>query len=82
MLGFGHSYCADMTDFKDWKQIWEWLGMIITSLFPFSSSRIFFLVLPNNSYILFEVPTNLALRTVRPSLFFPTIMLGWGIVEP
>ena len=33
-------------------------------------------------YILFEVPANLALRKFRPSLFFPAIMLGWGIVPP
>ena len=34
------------------------------------------------SYIIFEVPANLALRTIRPSFFFSTIMLGWGIVQP
>jgi hypothetical protein len=33
------------------------------------------------SYIIFEVPANLVLRIVRPSLFFPAIMLGWGIVK-
>jgi hypothetical protein len=33
------------------------------------------------SYIVFEVPANLALRMIRPSLFFPTIMLGWGTVQ-
>jgi len=37
---------------------------------------------PENSYIIFEVPANLALRIIPPSLFFPTIMLGWGIVQP
>lgn len=41
-----------------------------------------FHLLAENSYILFEVPANLALRIIRPSLFFPAIILGWGIVKP
>ena len=32
------------------------------------------------SYILFEVPSNIALRKVRPAFYFPALMFGWGIV--
>jgi hypothetical protein len=32
------------------------------------------------SYILFEVPSNIALRKLRPAFYFPALMLGWGIV--
>ncbi|KAK4935556.1 hypothetical protein LTR10_023419 [Elasticomyces elasticus] len=31
-------------------------------------------------YILFEVPCNLLLKRVRPSIFIPTIMALWGVV--
>lgn len=31
-------------------------------------------------YILLEVPSNLILKKVRPSIFLSSIMLGWGIV--
>ncbi|EXJ68281.1 uncharacterized protein A1O5_08896 [Cladophialophora psammophila CBS 110553] len=31
-------------------------------------------------YILLEVPCNLILKRVRPSIFISSIMLGWGIV--
>lgn len=31
-------------------------------------------------YILLEVPCNLILKHVRPSIFIPTIMAGWGNV--
>ena len=31
-------------------------------------------------YILLEVPCNLLLKRIRPSIFIPTIMVGWGIV--
>ena len=29
-------------------------------------------------YILFEVPCNLLLKRIRPSLWLPGIMVGWG----
>ena len=31
-------------------------------------------------YILLEVPCNILLKRMRPSIFIPSIMLGWGIV--
>jgi len=31
-------------------------------------------------YILLEVPCNLILKRVRPSIFIPTIMALWGVV--
>lgn len=30
-------------------------------------------------YVVFEVPSNLILYKVRPSIWLPTIMIGWGI---
>jgi hypothetical protein len=33
-----------------------------------------------SSYILFEVPSNLVLRRVRPSFWFSFIIGSWGIV--
>jgi MFS family permease len=31
-------------------------------------------------YILLEVPSNIILKRLRPSIFLSSIMLGWGIV--
>ncbi|OAL36975.1 hypothetical protein AYO20_03744 [Fonsecaea nubica] len=31
-------------------------------------------------YILLEVPSNLVLKRVRPSIFISSIMLGWGVI--
>jgi hypothetical protein len=31
-------------------------------------------------YALFEVPSNIALKLVRPSIWIPIIMLSWGTV--
>lgn len=31
-------------------------------------------------YILSEVPSNLAMKKFRPSIWIPSIMLTWGIV--
>ncbi|KAI5456668.1 major facilitator superfamily domain-containing protein [Mariannaea sp. PMI_226] len=31
-------------------------------------------------YILFEIPSNIILKLVRPSIWMPSIMLAWGIV--
>ncbi|CAG8806584.1 25514_t:CDS:2 [Gigaspora margarita] len=30
-------------------------------------------------YVVFEIPSNLILYKVRPSIWLPTIMIGWGI---
>lgn len=32
------------------------------------------------SYALLEVPSNIILKLTRPSIWMPSIMLGWGIV--
>jgi hypothetical protein len=32
------------------------------------------------TYAFFEVPSNLLLKTLRPSIWLPTIMVAWGIV--
>lgn len=32
-------------------------------------------------YVLFEVPCNLILKVWRPSLWFPTLTLAWGVVS-
>lgn len=31
-------------------------------------------------YILLEVPCNMILKKIRPSLFISSIMAGWGVV--
>ena len=31
-------------------------------------------------YILLEVPSNIILKRMRPSIFISSIMLGWGII--
>lgn len=31
-------------------------------------------------YVAFEVPSNMVMKAWRPSMWLPTIMLGWGIV--
>lgn len=32
------------------------------------------------SYAAFEVPSNMLLKKLRPSIWLPTIMVAWGIV--
>ena len=32
------------------------------------------------TYVIFEVPSNLILKRLRPSRWIPTIMIAWGIV--
>lgn len=32
------------------------------------------------SYIIFEVPSNLLLSRLRPSIYIPSIMIAWGVV--
>jgi hypothetical protein len=32
------------------------------------------------TYAFFEVPSNLLLKKLRPSIWLPTIMVAWGIV--
>jgi len=32
------------------------------------------------SYAAFEVPSNLVLKKLRPSIWLPTLMVAWGIV--
>lgn len=32
------------------------------------------------TYAAFEVPSNLLLKKLRPSVWLPTIMVAWGIV--
>lgn len=32
------------------------------------------------SYAVFEVPSNMLLKKLRPSVWLPTIMVAWGIV--
>lgn len=32
------------------------------------------------SYIIFQVPSNFILSRTRPSIYIPTIMVGWGMV--
>jgi hypothetical protein len=32
------------------------------------------------TYSFFEVPSNLLLKKLRPSIWLPTIMVAWGIV--
>lgn len=32
------------------------------------------------TYAAFEVPSNLLLKKLRPSIWLPTIMVAWGIV--
>lgn len=31
-------------------------------------------------YVLFEIPSNIVLKLMRPSIWLPSIMLAWGVV--
>lgn len=35
----------------------------------------------NQSYLLFEVPSNMILARSKPSIFLPVLMLSWGALS-
>lgn len=35
----------------------------------------------SQSYLLFEVPSNMILARTRPSLYLPSLMLAWGALS-
>jgi hypothetical protein len=38
------------------------------------------MLMKRNRYAFFEVPSNMMLKKLRPSIWLPTIMLAWGTV--
>lgn len=79
MMSTAHSWCLGC---KDWNPIWAWRERIIISL---SASSLLRIHLAANChwrlrYIPFEVPSNILLRQIRPSIYFSLLIFGWGLV--